>query len=84
MTAGAVGGIPLQITHKYSGIMTHTVEGTAYWIKQLLNAPEFARRLGENGREHVRNNFLLTRHLRDYLLLFLYLAHGGESLVSLG
>jgi trehalose synthase len=82
--AGAVGGIPLQVTHRYSGILTHTVEGTAYWIKQLLNAPEFARRLGENGREHVRNNFLLTRHLRDYMLLFLYLDHLGESLISLG
>jgi len=82
--AGAVGGIPLQITHKYSGILTHTVEGTAFWIKQLLNAPDFARRLGENGREHVRQNFLLTRHLRDYLLLFLYLGHQGQSLVSLG
>jgi len=81
--AGAVGGIPLQITHKYSGILTHTVEGTAYWIKQLLNAPDFARRLGENGREHVRWNFLLTRHLRDYLLLFLALDHPGESLISL-
>jgi len=81
--AGAVGGIPLQITHRYSGILTHTVEGTAYWIKQLLNAPEFARRLGENGREHVRQNFLLTRHLRDYLLLFLYLGHVGESVIGL-
>jgi len=81
--AGAVGGIPQQITHRYSGILTHTIEGTAYWIKQLLNAPDFARRLGENGREHVRQNFLLTRHLRDYLLLFLYLGHRGESLVRL-
>jgi trehalose synthase len=81
--AGAVGGIPLQITHRYSGILTHTVEGTAYWIKQLLNAPDFARRLGENGREHVRHNFLLTRHLRDYLLAFLYLGHIGESLIAL-
>jgi len=81
--AGAVGGIPLQITHKYSGILTHTVEGTAYWIKQLLNAPEFARRLGENGREHVRQNFLLTRHLRDYMLLFLYLGHLGQNLIAL-
>jgi trehalose synthase len=81
--AGAVGGIPLQVTHKYSGILTHTVEGTAYWIKQLLNAPDFARRLGENGREHVRQNFLLTRHLRDYMLLFLYLGHPGQSLIAL-
>jgi len=81
--AGAVGGIPLQITHRYSGILTHTIDGTAYWIKQLLNAPDFAQRLGENGREHVRQNFLLTRHLRDYMLLFLYLSHLGESLIPL-
>ncbi len=81
--AGAVGGIPLQITHKYSGVLTYTVEGTAFWIKQLLSAPEFARRLGDNGREHVRNNFLVTRHLRDYLLSFLYLRHKGESIIWL-
>lgn len=81
---GAVGGIPLQITHRYSGILTHTIEGTAFWIKQLLNSPEYARRLGENGREHVRTNFLLTRHLRDYLLLFLFLEHAGERIVRLG
>ncbi len=72
--ASAVGGIPLQIAHKHSGILTHSVEGTAYWIKQLLNAPEYARGLGANGREHVRNNFLITRHIRDYMLLFLSLS----------
>jgi trehalose synthase len=81
--AGAVGGIPLQIAHRYNGILTHTVEGTAYWIKQLLNAPDYARRLGENGREHVRTNFLLTRHLREYLLLFLFLAHQRERVIYL-
>jgi trehalose synthase len=63
--ASAVGGIPLQIAHRYSGILTHTVEGTGFWIKQLLNTPQYAQRLGENGREHVRTNFLLTRHLRE-------------------
>jgi trehalose synthase len=81
--AGAVGGIPLQVTHKYSGILTHTIEGTGFWIKQLLNAPDFARRLGENGREHVRTNFLLTRHLRDYLLLFLFLEHAEQRIIHL-
>lgn len=80
--AGAVGGIPLQITHKYSGILTHSVEGTAYWLKQLLQSPDYARKLGENGREHVRDNFLLTRHLLDYMLLFLSLEH-TDSIVFL-
>lgn len=69
--AGAVGGIPQQIIHKQSGILVHSIEGASYWMKQLLQQPAFARKLGENGREHVRNNFLLTRHLRDYMLLFL-------------
>jgi trehalose synthase len=71
--ASAVGGIPLQIAHKYSGILTHSVEGTAYWIKQLINEPEYAKKLGANGKEHIHSNFLITRHIRDYLLLFLSL-----------
>jgi trehalose synthase len=71
--ASAVGGIPIQIAHKYSGILSHSIEGTAYYIKQLLNAPEYAMRLGTNGREHIKNNFLITRHIKDYLLLFLSL-----------
>ena len=76
--ASAVGGIPLQIKHKYSGILTHTIEGTAYWIKQLINEPDFAGELGKNGREHIRQNFLITRHLRDYLLLSLSLFHDKD------
>lgn len=80
--ASAVGGIPLQVAHKYSGILTHSIEGTVYWLKQLLQEPSFAKKLGENGREHVRQSFLLTRHLRDYLLLFLSLYH-REDVVNL-
>lgn len=81
--ASAVGGIPLQITHKHSGILTHSIDGAAYWMRQLLREPEYARRLGENGREHVRQHFLLTRHLRDYLLLFLSLDHPGVDWIHL-
>jgi trehalose synthase len=73
--AGAVGGIPLQITHKYSGILTRSIDGTAFWIKQLLNEPEFAAKLAKNGREHIRNNYLITRHIKDYLLTFLSIFH---------
>ncbi|MCM8782254.1 MAG: glycosyltransferase, partial [Candidatus Omnitrophica bacterium] len=82
VVASAVGGIPLQIKHKYSGILCHSIEGAAFGIKQLLNSPEYAKKLGENGREHIRNNFLLTRHLRDYMLLFLSLYH-SEDIVYL-
>jgi len=76
--ASAVGGIPLQITHRYSGILTHSIEGTAHAIKQLIHEPEFAKRLGINGREHIKNNFLITRHIKDYLLLFISLFHNED------
>jgi trehalose synthase len=80
--ASAVGGIPLQIIHGYSGILTHTIEGTAHWIKQLLCDAKYAKKLGENGKEHIKDNFLITRHIRDYLLLFLSLYH-KEDIVYL-
>ena len=81
--AGAVGGIPLQIAHKYSGLLTHTIEGTAFALKQLLQNPSYAKKLGENGRENIRKNFLITRHLRDYLLLFLSLLHKKGDVIYL-
>ncbi len=73
VVASAVGGIPLQVKHGYSGLLVHSIEGAAHAIKQTLRNPTMARRLGENGREHVRENFLLTRHIKDYLLTFLTL-----------
>ena len=82
VVASHVGGIPLQIKHKYSGLLCHSVEGAAFAIKQLLNSHEYAKKLGQNGREHIRNNFLITRHLRDYMLLFLSLYH-PEDIVYL-
>jgi len=76
--ASAVGGIPLQIAHKYSGILTYSLEGTAYYLKQLLQDPGYASKLSANGHEHIKNNFLITRHIRDYLLLFLSLYYRGD------
>ncbi|ACI17528.1 MAG: glycosyltransferase [Acetomicrobium flavidum] len=83
VVASAVGGITLQIKHKESGILTHTIEGTAYWIKQLIQNPEYANYLGKNGKEYVRNNFLITRHMKEYMLAFLSLFSSGESTVML-
>ncbi|OGX29374.1 MAG: glycosyl transferase family 1 [Omnitrophica WOR_2 bacterium RIFCSPLOWO2_12_FULL_51_24] len=82
VVASHVGGIPLQITHKYSGLLCHSTEGASFAVKQLLNSPDYAHRLGESGREHIKNNFLITRHLRDYMLLFLSLYH-PEDIVYL-
>ncbi len=78
VVASAVGGIPLQIAHKYNGLLTYTIDGAAFLVRQLLNSPEYAARLGLNGKEHVKNNFLITRHIRQYLLLFLALYHKSD------
>ncbi len=67
--AGAVGGIPNQIIHKLTGMLVHSVEGCAYQIRYLLTHPEFAAQLGRNGREHVKENFLMTTNVRRWLLL---------------
>jgi trehalose synthase len=68
--AGAVGGIPTQIIHKLTGVLVHSVEGCAYQIRYLLTHPEYAAQLGRNGREHAKENFLMTSNVKRYLLLF--------------
>src|SRR3990172_7731179 len=73
VVASAVGGIPSQVIHKTTGMLVHSVEGAAYQIRFLLSNPGFARQLGENGYEHVKENFLLTHNIKRYLLLFLIL-----------
>ena len=83
VVASAVGGIPRQIVHRFSGILTHTIEGTAYWVRQILQSPEYAAYLGKNGKEYIRQRFLITRHIRDYLLLILSLSHPGEDIINL-
>jgi trehalose synthase len=67
--AGAVGGIPNQVIHNLTGALVHSVEGCAYQIRYLLTHPDIARQLGKNGREHVKENFLVTSNVRRWLLL---------------
>jgi trehalose synthase len=83
VVASHVGDTPVQVgRHKYSGLLCYSVEGAAFALKQLLSSPEYAKKLGENGREHVKNNFLITRHMKDYMLLFLTLYY-KKNIVNL-
>jgi trehalose synthase len=74
VVASAVGGIPTQVIHKVTGLLVHSMEGTAYQIRYLLANPGVARILGEHGHEHVKESFLITHNLKNYLLLMLVLA----------
>ena len=68
--ASAVGGIPTQIIDKLTGVLVQSVEGCAYQIRYLLTHPEFAEQLGQNGKEHVKENFLMISDVRRWLVLF--------------
>jgi len=74
---GFAGGITVQIVYGTTGYTVNSVEGAAFRARYLLNNPELARRMGENGREYVRRNFLITRHLTDLVMLLIIHATGA-------
>jgi len=76
VVASAVGGIPTQVIHKQTGLLAHSIEGTAYQIRFLLSHPDIAARLGEAGHQHVKENSLITQKLKRYLTMFLAFSNG--------
>jgi trehalose synthase len=76
---GDTGGITVQILYYLTGYTVSSVEGAAFRIRYLLNNPQIARKMGADAKEYVRRNFLITRHLTDYLTLMAALTEGqGE------
>jgi len=76
---GDVGGIRLQVISHYTGYLVNSPEGAAHRIRFLLHHRDKYEEMGRTAREFVRENFLLNRHLREYLTLFLYLQRGGGN-----
>lgn len=70
VVAGNVGGIPLQIIDGETGYLVNTIEECAGRVLHLLRNPEKAVEMGRRSREAVRQQFLITRNLRDYLRIF--------------
>ncbi|HLZ72264.1 MAG TPA: glycosyltransferase [Dehalococcoidia bacterium] len=79
VVAGNVGGIPLQILYGRTGYLVNTTAECVNRTGYLLQHPDVADHLGAEGREHVRENFLITRYLRDYLAIFNTLAGHVEA-----
>ena len=75
VVGGAVGGIKLQILNGVTGFLVHSPEGAANRVIELLGDEQLRRSIGKNGHQHVRENFLTTRHVRDYLLMMLATEH---------
>lgn len=66
---GFVGGITVQIIYGCTGFTVNSIEGCAYRIRYLLNNPDIVQRISESAKEYTRRNFLVTRHIIDYLSL---------------
>ncbi len=75
VVAGRAGGIPLQMPEGIGGVLVDSVEECAEAVLHLLQHPQEAKFLGEQGREHVRRHFLMPRVLRDYLRLMDQMVH---------
>jgi len=69
VVAGNVGGLRLQVIDGENGYLVDTVESCAEKTLSLLKDKKTADLMGAKGHEHVKNNFLSTRNLRDYLRL---------------
>lgn len=67
---GRAGGITLQVQDGVSGYLVDSPGECARRAIELFKDPEKAREMGARGRAHVRQNFLATRELEDYLQLF--------------
>ncbi len=80
---GDVGGIRIQVVDHQTGFRVRTPEGAALRIRYLLGQRARLERMGERARAFVRENFLITRHLRDYLSLMVALRHDGAERIEM-
>lgn len=73
---GNVGGIRLQVHNHHTGYLVDTPEGASLRVRELLHRPEKIELIGHTAHKFVTENFLLNRHLREYLTLMLGLRSG--------
>jgi trehalose synthase len=80
---GDTGGIRLQVINHHTGFLVNTPEGAALRIRYLLKNRERLDDMGRKAKDFVRNNFLVTRHLREYLTLMFAIMHESVERIEL-
>jgi len=80
---GDTGGIRIQIVNYHTGFLVSTPEGAALRIRYLLNNHEKLLEIGSTAREYVKQHFLITRHLREYLTLIHAILHAKQDRIEL-
>lgn len=73
---GNVGGIRQQVHNHHTGFLVNTPQGAALRIQEMLRDPSRTESMGRRGQKFVTENFLLNRHLREYLTLMLGVRRG--------
>ena len=75
VVATTAGGIPSQIADGENGFLVdpHDLDGCADRVVEILKNPSLGEKLGNAGRESVRQNFLTPRLMTDYLDIILEL-----------
>lgn len=81
VVGGACGGITLQVHDYQTGFLVHSPAGAAYRIRYLLRYADKRHRMGRVAQDYVREHFLLTRNVRDYLATLLCLDHPNDSVL---
>ena len=76
---GDTGGIRLQVINHYTGFLVRTPEGAALRTRYLLHRRDILQAMGERARRFVWENYLISRHLREYLTLMLSLRNGQQD-----
>lgn len=71
VVASNVGGLPSQVIDGKNGFLLDALDydGFSKKIIYMLKHPNIAKNMGRYGKNHVKNNFLITRHLLDYIQL---------------
>jgi trehalose synthase len=64
---GNVGGIRHQIKDGVNGFLVDSVEQAAQRIVQVLKDPRLREELGRQAKEGVREQFLMTRLMEEWL-----------------
>ena len=82
MIGGDTGGIRLQVINHQTGFLVRTPEGAALRIRYLLHHRDHLLDMGQRARRFVRENFLITRHLREYLVMMISLLSGQEERIE--
>jgi len=80
---GDTGGIRIQVFNHHTGFLVNTPEGAALRIRYLLRHRDRLAEMGKKAKSFVRENFLITRHLREYLTLMIAITHAATDRIDL-